>query len=303
MSEKISQPFRSIAVTGGNGQLGQAVVKELSDSAEVTSLDLTPGRPGVVSRYTDITSLESLRYALKGFEAVVHIAALLQPEDPDDRMFEVNVTGTWNVLQAASELGIRKIVIISSETASGIINITRVPLAVPEYLPIDEAHPLRPVETYGMSKQLCEVMAQSFARRDHMEIVVLRPTLILFPGWEEYVLRTRTADDPDLWSYVVVWDVARAVRLALRPRGTAYSVFYLSARDTFSPEPTLDFMRRRFGPIEDIRRPELFRRNPHASIWDLINAEQQLGFRPEYDWRRFLRESDAGRTKAVEHGG
>src|SRR5690606_26581685 len=102
-------------------------------------------RPGVVSRYTDITSLESLRYALKGHEAVVHVAALLQPEDPDDRMFEVNVAGTWNVLQAASELGIRKIVIISSETASGIINITRVPLAAPEYLPVDEAHPLRPV--------------------------------------------------------------------------------------------------------------------------------------------------------------
>jgi UDP-glucose 4-epimerase len=302
MSDAIVQPFRSLAVTGGNGQLGRAVVEELSDGPRITSLDVAPGRAGVLSRYADVTSLESLRHAMEGCDAVIHIAALLQPHDAEDRMFSVNVTGTWNVLQAAGELGIRKVVIISSETASGIINITRVPPAAPDYLPVDEAHPLRPAETYGLSKQLGEIAAQSFARRGEMEITVLRPTLILFPGWEDYLLRTRAGDDPDLWSYVVVWDVARAVRLALRPSGRPYSLYYLSARDTFAREPTLDFMQRKFGPIAEIRRPELYRENPHAAIWDLTSAERHLGFSPEYDWRRFLEERRADRTKAVEPG-
>ena len=268
--------------------MGKVIVQELGDVAEVTSVDLVPPEPGVRWGEADLMRAEDLAAALEGHDAVVHVAALLRPEDPDDAMFQVNVLGTWNVLQGARSLGIRRMVIVSSETVSGIINITHVPQAKPDYLPIDEAHPLRPRETYGMSKRLGEVMAERFANEGDMEIVVLRPTLILMPGWEEYVMRTRAGDDPDLWSYVLVWDVAYAARLALCREVEPYSVFYISAADTFSREPTLAFMRRKFGLIGEIRNPELYSKHPHAAIWDISGARRVLGFVPRYDWRRFL---------------
>jgi len=274
-----SMPFASVAITGGSGAVGRVIAKELGDSADVSSVDVVAAPTGVRWRQADLMCPAGLRSALEGHDAVVHLAALIQPEDPEEEMFRVNVLGTWNVLRAARELGIRRVVMVSSETVSGVVNITNVPRSKPDYLPIDESHPLRPRETYGTSKQLGEVMAESFARRGDIEIVVLRPTLILMPGWEEYVVEARGKDEPNLWSYVLVRDVAGAVRLALERETGPYEAFYISAADTFSPEPTLAFMQRKFGAIEDIRRPEVFEANPHAAIWDISKAERILGDR------------------------
>jgi len=277
-----------IAITGGNGVVGHAIVRDLMADREVVSLDITPGRPGVRSRYVDIMSLENLRSALEGQDAIVHVAALLLPTDPEDRLFRINVIGTWNVLQTARELGIRKIVIMSSECASGIINVYRRLPSCPDYLPVDEDHPLRPPETYGVSKQINEITARSFASDGGMQIVALRPTLVVRPDMGDYIERTRSIDDPDLWSYVELCDVVQATRLALDYEGPSFDAFYLSARDTFAPDETLAFMERRFGRLPEIRDPALYGANPHAAIWDLRRSERLLGFRPESDWRRVM---------------
>ena len=290
-----SMPFSAVAITGGSGAVGRVVAQSLSASVDVTSVDVVPAPKGLRWRKADVTRAAEVRSALSGHDAVVHLAALIQPEDPEPEMFRVNVFGTWNVLRAARELGIRRVVLISSETVSGVINITNVERSKPDYLPIDERHPLRPRETYGTSKQMGEVMAESFARRGDLEVVVLRPTLILMPGWEEYVVEARGKDEPNLWSYVLVWDVAAAVQLALTRETGPFAAFYISAADTFSPEPTLTFMQREFGTIADIRRPELFEESPHSAIWDISEAERILGFVPSYDWRDFLRDGSFGR--------
>ena len=277
-----------IAVTGGNGMVGHAIVTDLMADREVTALDITQGRPGVRARHADIMSPDDLRSALESHDAIVHLAAMLQPTDPEDRLFRVNTLGTWNVLEAARELGISKFVLISSECASGIINVYRRPPPAPDYLPVDEAHELRPPETYGLSKQVAEITAQSFARRGGMQIVALRPTLILNPTMGDYVERVRTTDDPDLWSYVELMDVVQGVRRALDYDGPPFDALYLSARDTFGPEATIAFMERRFGRRFEIRDERLYRDNPHAAIWDLRRAEKLLGFKPESDWRRLV---------------
>ena len=197
-------------------------------------------------------------------------------------------SATWNVFEAARDLGIRKIVTMSSECASGIINVYRRPPPCPDYLPVDEAHKLRPPETYGLSKQLNEITAQSFVRRGGMQIVALRPTLVLNPEMGDYVERARSIDDPDLWSYVELQDVVQATRLALDYDGPPFDAFYLSARDTFATEATIPFMERRFGRRFEIRDERLYRDNPHAALWDLRRAESLLGFKPESDWRRLV---------------
>ena len=280
--------YENIAVTGGNGVLGDAIVRNLMLDRRVTSLDISPAKTGTQFHHTDVLSLDGVRASLKGHDAIVHVAGLLLPEDPIEKMFQVNVVGTWNVCQAAAELNIKKLVLISSECSSGIINICGMRQPCPDYLPIDEEHPLRPLETYGMSKQLVELTAQSYARRGQMEVVALRPTFVLAPGKEDKVAALRMEDDPGLWSYVELHDVVQAARLALDYKGAEFSAFYLSARDTFSREPTLEFMERKFGRLPEIRSPEVYEADPFAAIWDLTRSEQHLGFAPKSDWRKFL---------------
>jgi nucleoside-diphosphate-sugar epimerase len=284
-----SLPFQRVAVTGGNGALGRFVVDDLSRDASVTSLDLLPGRQGVRSRYVDVMNLPGLRRALEGHDAVVHLAALLTADHSEERILSINVQGTWNVLSAVADLGIQKVVLLSSECATGIINISRMELAKPEYLPIDEDHPLRPYDAYGVSKQLAEEIGRCFARRSHAQVVALRPTLIVMPGMEEHVRRVHDSEDPDLWSYVEVADVVQGIRRALELRdGREFEVFFLSATDTYAAEPTLKFMARTFGGLPPIRKPELYERNPFAAIWDLARAQSVLGFVPGSNWRRFI---------------
>lgn len=284
--------YGSIAVTGGNGRLGREIVQDLSALGATTSIDVRAGPAGANWRQADVLSPDELRNALKGHDAIVHAAALLQPADPLAKLFEVNVVGTWNVLHIAAELGIGRIVVLSSECSSGIINISGGRQACPDYLPVDEDHPLRPSDTYGLSKQLAEISAMSFARRGAIQVVALRPTLIVTPEMAGYIASVRRKDDPDLWSYVELRDVVRAVRLALEYEGPPFDSFYLSARDTFSLEETLVFMKRKFGHLPDVRAPRLYQENPYAAIWDMSRSERLLRFRAESDWRRLLTEAN-----------
>jgi nucleoside-diphosphate-sugar epimerase len=222
---------------------------------------------------------------MEGHDAVIHLAAIPSPRNAaPEVVFGTNVQGTWNVLQAAYESGIGKVVLCSSECATGLCyqKGERPPL----YLPVDEAHPLRPTEPYSLSKQLGEAAGESFSRRGGIEVVALRPTLILFPEQRHEIAARGDIEHSDLWSYVEPEDVARAFRLALEREGPAFDVFFVSAADTLSPRPTLELIEARFGHVPELKRPELFQENPNAAIYDIAHARQALGYEPESDWRR-----------------
>lgn len=199
-------------------------------------------------------------------------------------VFGTNVQGTWNVLQAAYESGISKVVLCSSECATGLCyqKGERPPL----YLPVDIAHPLRPTEPYSLSKALGEAVGESFARRGGIEVVVVRPTLILFPEQRHEIAERGDIAHSDLWSYVEPEDVARVFRLALERDGPPFDVFFASAADTLSPRPTLELIEARFGHVPELKRPELYADNPQAAIYDIAHARATLGYEPESDWRR-----------------
>jgi nucleoside-diphosphate-sugar epimerase len=278
--------FEKVAVTGANGLLGRATVHVLSGLTDVVSLDIAPGRSNQTFRYVDVASLDALREALKGVDAVVHLAAL-QVEPRQERIFTLNTVGTWNVMQAAKEQGVVKVILVSSECAVGFVTLSGGLPAFPDYLPIDESHPLRPSDAYGVSKETTEAIGRAFARQSDLQVVVLRPTTVYAPGMEEDMRQARNEDDPYFWLYVEVTDVAQAVRLALDYEGPAYDCFFVSARDTFAPEETLSFMARRFGRLPEIKNPSLYARAPFATIYDVTRAEKVLGLIPASDWRRY----------------
>ena len=209
-----------ILITGGSGLVGRFVVDELCKSHTVELLDLKPAhRNDVRSIPADILDLEALRRVVAGYDAVVHLAGIPHPlNDPPEKVFRVNTMGTFNVLESCVQSGIKRFVFMSSESTLGFaFSTTRL---FPLYLPIDESHPLRPQDPYGLSKIACEQLCRGFSDRSGMTTVCLRAPWIWVPEEKERVMyRQLVAEYPkwykNLWAFIHVNDVAQAISLSL----------------------------------------------------------------------------------------
>lgn len=286
--------FEKVVCTGGSGRLGGYVTEELRARCALTVLDVkSPAASGVAYVAASILDIAALRRAFAGQEAVVHLAAIPNPRTaPADVTFNTNVQGTWNVLQAAEEAGVRRVVVASSDAALGLHY--NPPGYGPQYLPIDESHPLRPVEFYSLSKEATEAICRSYANRGKLEVLAIRPTHIVFPPeYPELEARGADVQNYHIWTYVSPEDVAQGFRRALEVAKAPWQAFYISAADGLNTRPTLDMLRERYGKLPEIRNPDYFRRNPLASVLDITRAREALGFEPTSDWRRMFASSKA----------
>jgi len=280
--------FENLVCTGGSGRLGRHVVALLRASCRVTVLDAVPPDGPDAFVKADVTDVGALRRAFAGQDAVIHLAAIPNPRTaPPEVTFRTNVEGTFAVLQAAEEAGVRRVVVASSDSVVGFHY--NPPDWKPRYLPIDELHPLGPTEFYSLSKQVTEIICRSYAQLDRLEVVVIRPTHIVFPP-EYPELEARGSDlmNYHLWTYVAPEDVARAFELALALRDVRYECFFISAADGLNTRPTLELVRERYGFLPEIRRPEVYERQPTASVLDGSRAREVLGFEPAGGWREML---------------
>jgi nucleoside-diphosphate-sugar epimerase len=299
--------FENVLVTGAGGMLGRHVVEALRQHCRVTGYDLklppwTPGSVPVLQG--DMLDREALRRAVQGQDAIVHIAAVPNIwSGSGDHIMSVNVTGTWNLLAAAEEAGVRRVVLCSSDSVVG-FTVREGRMIPPDYLPVDHLHPLRPTDPYALSKQLGEETGRSFAARGVLEVIALRPVFILFPEMHVEVrarardprnYRGPTAGGPSaagggpVWHHVDPRDLARAFRLALDLDRCPFTSVFISAAVTLAPEPTLDRLARFLdGRLPELRRPALYQANPYAPLYDTGYARELLGFEPEHDARVVL---------------
>jgi nucleoside-diphosphate-sugar epimerase len=197
-------------------------------------------------------------------------------------VFAVNSLGTFNVLEAAKMLGIKRVVNISSSSALGVAWATH-PVAL-QYLPVDEDHPLIPQDAYGLSKLVGEEICKSFHRLTGGDAVSLRYPVIWDAYREPDLLERIAADDASsqntMWSYIHVDDAARSCRLALEKQGLGAEAFYVSAPETFDRRPSAEIARKHFPQLGEIRGDE----QGHWSFLDSARAEQILGFKAEHRW-------------------
>jgi UDP-glucose 4-epimerase len=157
-------------VTGASGRIGRRLVRALQAEGHwVRGFDLA-GAPEDSPDELVVGSLldpETLEQALEGIEGVVHLAALMswQPKD-EAALFDVNVRGTFNLLQVVARQGVQRFVFASSGEVY--------PELDPTYLPIDESHPARPTSVYGLTKLLGEEIVRNFGRRTGLPFCILR---------------------------------------------------------------------------------------------------------------------------------
>ena len=311
--------FEKVLVTGGSGRLGRFVVDALLPRCSVSVLDIAPPHQNVPFHEVDILDAGAVAAAVEGHDAIVHLAGFDDGmADREDQYISTNVTGNWNVLEAAERAGVHHVVVASSVAAYGFR-----PRRIPDidHLPIDEDHPLRSDDAYGLSKHLIEVTCQNLAARGALSIVCLRPTLIVRPDAEPAILAQLALPDPDAdptpetlpaegvrpcgalsvtRSYVRSRDVAECFCRALDYEGAQYGVFNVSAADTIGRVRTLPRLEAIQGRPLEVRKPEVYERDPCASVLDISRARERLGWEPRGDWSSVVAEhaTPAAETRA-----
>lgn len=280
-----------IVVTGGSGYVGCATVARLSRRHDVSVYDLAGPEVDVGFTHGDVLDLAAVEPALDGAEAVVHLAAIPAPgRDPDDRIMEVNVMGTERVVAAAAHCGVRRLVMASSDSTLGFVfGEGRV---VPEYLPCDEGHPLRPTDAYGLSKLIGEEICRRHTRAKGLETVCLRYCWV----WSDdhYANLAEFQAHPErfvgqLWGYVDVRDVAQAIERALLAPDITHETLFISARRTFIPRPSPELVREYLPATVRIAKPEYFGAEPNRCLHDYSRAAAVIGYEPECDWEECSR--------------
>jgi nucleoside-diphosphate-sugar epimerase len=294
---------KRILFTGGTGKAGKHVVPYLLDRGHrVVNVDLKPlDHPGVDNLTADITQSGEMfnvmtSYAnfdelepgngVPSFDAVVHFAAIPRILiHPDNKTFAVNAVGTYNVIEAAVKLGIRKIIIASSETTYGVCFADGV--ADPKVLPVEEDYDVDPMDSYGLSKVVNEQTARAFQRRSGFDIYALRIGNVIEP--HEYdrfpdFFRNPAQRRRNIFCYIDARDLGQIVDLCLEKDGLGYQVFN-AGNDTNSVDIPNTEILKRFFPNVPLGR----KLGEHEALFSNRKIREVLGFREEHDWRKYVK--------------
>lgn len=272
-----------IAVTGGSGRVGRAVVDmALKRGDSVVSIDRVDNpasqeaRPNLTYVQADITDYAAMVNAFKGCDAVVHMAAIPAPgHHPDQVVHNNNVVGSYNVLRAAVEVGIQRVCQASSVNAMGLAY-SRWPRF--DYFPVDEEHPTYNEDPYSLSKWICEEQGNSFARRyENMVIASMRfhwvvserPVATQAVGYSQSDAGTK-----NLWGYTRFDSAARACLLSLEVDFKGHEVFFIVGPETVLDIPSLELKEKYFPNVEV--RGDL---SGNKSFFDCSKAARILGWK------------------------
>jgi nucleoside-diphosphate-sugar epimerase len=290
-----------VLVTGARGKVGTATTAALVAAGhEVTCTDVMRGvfeRPldGEPAYFqADLTQPGDAFAVVRGMEAVVHAAAIPDPtHNPPATVFQNNLMATFNVLEAAVRFGVSRFVNISSETVPGFFFPERPFL--PDYVPVDENHPIHPQDPYALSKYFGELLMDAAVRRSDVRCISIRPCWVQHEGNYERNLGPQVRDasrlSPNFWSYIDVYDLADAIVLAVESGLPGHEVFYIASPDNVGGRPFAEAVRRYYGDALQIR--DLARVD--ASGISCAKAVRMLGYAPKRSWRDYLDEQ--GRLK------
>jgi nucleoside-diphosphate-sugar epimerase len=219
-------------------------------------------------------------------DAVIHLAASVNHDDVAG-CFTTNAVGTFLMLQACAENGVKRVLVASSINASGwfFCRVTDRPRDFP-YLPVDEDVPTDHEDAYSLSKYVNELNCIAWSNRTGMTTAAFRFAGVFPPERTELTAERvePTREWPEtLAAYVDLRDVIRGLLKALEcPTLPRSGVYQLVAADTLLPEPTLEIIERyRPDLLKRLRRPLA----GHASMLSHERATQVFGYEPAHSWR------------------
>lgn len=296
---------KRILFTGGSGKAGRHAVPYLIEKGyEVHNVDLVPlDHPKVTNLVADITDSGQMFNAMtmhrdfpdletgerpQPYDAVVHFAAIPRILiKPDNETFRVNTIGTYNVIEAAVKLGVRKVIVASSETTYGVC------FAEGHrdfrQFPLEEDYDVDPMDSYGLSKVVNEQTARAFHLRTGADIYALRIGNVIEPHEYEQDFPKYLAD-PSLrkriaWSYIDARDLGQIVMRCVETDGLGFQVFNAANDHVSSNVPSRELAARFFPNVPFTREVGDF-----EGLFSNQKIREVLGFSEEHNWRDYVKE-------------
>jgi nucleoside-diphosphate-sugar epimerase len=300
---------KRIVFTGGSGKAGRHVIPVLRKAGHtVLNLDLNPlpnpdgqgVNEDVYTVKTDLTKSGQVFNALtshpsmSGYagatlptppDVVIHFGAYARNMIvPDNETFQANVTSTYNVVEAACKLGVKKIILASSETTYGICFAQGD--VKPDHLPLSEDDEVVPEDSYALSKVCGERIGATFARRFGVDIYALRIGNVIEPS--EYAsLFPSFVGQPDtrlrnVWSYIDARDLGQICVRCIEKDGLGFQVFNATNDTITTMEPTAEILKK-YVPDAKITR-EL---GEYEAPLSNKKIRDVLGFKEEHNWRKY----------------
>ncbi len=299
-----------VAVTGGSGNIGTAVVRELLlRGHEVTVLDRrAPRVEGVRFVFIDLRDRQVLQPVLERVDAVIHLGEIPNENagtSPQD-VYASNTAAGSTVLQTAADLKLARVIYTSSCQVYGIWGGIAGRLICPAKFPIDETQPLNPLNPYSLAKVANEGYARILAARQGLSVAIMRLPIVIGTG-QRHRQMMRWMSRPKwymeqcdgFWTFVHEEDVARAYTAAieLEHRVPGAEAYNLIASDILGHEP----LRERLAAMEPPALPQLPDEWPERGApVDTSKARNRLGWTPRHTYESLvtLQESEAKATSA-----
>lgn len=284
-----------VVVTGSAGKVGKATVAALMEAGhEVRAVDLLPPvfeRPGPDEPHyvqADLTDAGDAYAVVRGMDAVVHAAAIPEPtRNPPHVVFHNNLMGVFNMIEAAVRFGVSRFVNISSETVPGFFFPERDFL--PDYVPVDEEHPIKPQDPYATAKHFGEQLMDAAVRRSDVRCISIRPCWVQHEGNYERNLGPQVRDaselSPNFWSYIDAYDLADAIILAVESDLPGHEVFYIASPDNVGNRNFEESVKKYYGDKVEIKKP--LPREDCSGI-STAKAQKMLGYSPKRTWSDYL---------------
>jgi nucleoside-diphosphate-sugar epimerase len=279
-----------ILITGAAGLIGKEVTKGLvSAGFEVLATDLvkddhSPAQSFVVG---DLVSSDFISQLDFSCDAIVHLGSIPRPGiASDETVLHNNVIGTYHVFASAVENKVPLVIYASSLSIYGIAWSTG---TSPDYVPVDENHPLRHFESYALSKEVNERSADMWANRSETAFVGLRfPHTHTEAVFAEMAQKMREGDEEILeqgakifWAYLDLRDAVQGILAVIEKGAQGSKTYNFAAPDTYAHKPTREIMAE-FHPTSKIAATI----SGYDSIVDCSEWNSVYGYVPKYLFKR-----------------
>jgi nucleoside-diphosphate-sugar epimerase len=208
-----------VLLTGAAGAIGTSLRQELRSEYYFRCFDRVRVRDATDVRVGDITNFKAVLKAMRGVDAVIHLAANPSVDQPWQDVYTSGIGGTYNVFEAARQAGVKQIIYASTNHVSGWREIQQEPLITPEQL-------VRPDSLYAVGKACGEALGQLFVDRYNLSIVCLRI------GWFKTEPKLYIPNDPLLPTYCSPRDLAQLVKKSLDRPDLGFQIFYAISGNT-----------------------------------------------------------------------
>jgi uronate dehydrogenase len=159
--------MKTILITGANGNIGRVLYSHLQPHYNLRCLDIKPMLDMADTIVADVNNFQAVCAAMTGIDIVIHLAANPDYHQTWQDVYTTGIGGTYHVLEAARQAGVKKVIYASSILVSSLRELHQGLEVTPDQLP-------QPDSLYGVGKVCGEVLGRMFATEYQMTIICLR---------------------------------------------------------------------------------------------------------------------------------